>query len=129
VLVVDDDPEVVRTLRSCLEEEGLAVLSASTAALGASLASDRLPDVIVLDLLLPDRSGLDLLQDLKRHPATERIPVLVLAARGDESDARRGLDLGANRYVSKPFDVRALVAEVRRHVGAQAADGPRRASL
>jgi signal transduction histidine kinase/DNA-binding response OmpR family regulator len=250
VLVVDDDPEVVRLVRGYLEDDGLAVLTASTAAEGASLAADRHPDVILLDLLLPDQSGLELLQVLKRDAATARIPVLVvsimndsvkgltmgaadylvkpvergpmvaavrrlldggareplvlvvddehdtaelirdtlrteglrtqvahhgrqaleliarrrpdlvildimmpemsgfevlealardedtagipvlvLTARGDENDARRGLELGARRYMSKPFDVRALIAEVRRHLGPDAQEGRRRASL
>jgi DNA-binding response OmpR family regulator len=250
VLVVDDDPEVVRLVRGYLEDEGLAVLSASTAAEGAAVAADRHPDVILLDLLLPDQSGLELLQKLKRDPSTARIPVLVvsimndtvkgltmgaadylvkpveraamvaavrrlldggareptvlvvddehdtaelirdtlrteglrtqvahhgrqaleliarkkpdlvildimmpemsgfevlealgrdqgtagipvlvLTARGDENDARRGLELGARRYMSKPFDVRALIAEVRRHLRPQGQENHRRASL
>ena len=94
VLVVDDDAEVVRTIRSYLEEEGLAVLSASTGAEGAALAADRHPDLILLDLLLPDQSGLELLQALKRDAATARIPVLVISIM---NDAVKGLTHGRGR--------------------------------
>jgi DNA-binding response OmpR family regulator/two-component sensor histidine kinase len=111
VLVVDDEPEVVRTLRGYLEGEGLAVLSASTAAEGQAMALDRRPDVILLDLLLPDRSGLDLLQSLKKDAATRSIPVMVVSV---TDDAVRGLTLGAADYLVKPVEGPSVVRSVRR---------------
>jgi signal transduction histidine kinase/DNA-binding response OmpR family regulator len=121
VLVVDDDPEVVRSIRSYLEEEGLVVLSASTGAEGASLAADRHPDIILLDLLLPDQSGLELLQVLKRDPATARIPVLVISIM---NDAVKGLTMGAADYLVKPVDRAAVVSSVSRLLDGQAAREP-----
>jgi len=121
VLVVDDDPEVVRTVRSYLEEEGLAVLSASTGAEGAALAADRHPDVILLDLLLPDQSGLELLQVLKRDPATARIPVLVISIM---NDAVKGLTMGAADYLVKPVDRAAVVKSVKRLLDGQGEHEP-----
>src|SRR6266540_1832485 len=121
VLVVDDDPDMVRTVRSYLEEEGLAVLSASTGAEGASLAADRHPDVILLDLLLPDQSGLELLQVLKRDPATARIPVLVISIM---NDAVKGLTMGAADYLVKPVDRPAVVRAVTRLLGGQGEPEP-----
>jgi signal transduction histidine kinase/DNA-binding response OmpR family regulator len=121
VLIVDDDPEVVRSVRSYLEDEGLAVLSASTAAEGASLAADRHPDVILLDLLLPDQSGLELLQVLKRDRATARIPVLVISIM---NDAVKGLTMGAADYLVKPVDKPAVVSAVRRLLDGQGAHEP-----
>jgi two-component system phosphate regulon response regulator PhoB len=79
--------------------------------------------------MMPEMSGFEVLEALARDENTAGIPVLVLTARGDENDARRGLELGARRYMSKPFDVRALIAEVRRHLGPDAQEGQRRASL
>jgi signal transduction histidine kinase/DNA-binding response OmpR family regulator len=121
VLVVDDDPAVSRTIRSYLEDEGLAVLSASTGAEGASLAADRHPDLILLDLLLPDQSGLELLQVLKREPATARIPVLVISIM---NDAVKGLTMGAADYLVKPVDRAAVVASVRRLLDGQQGHEP-----
>ena len=121
VLVVDDDPDMVRTVRSYLEEEGLAVLSASTGAEGASLAADRHPDVILLDLLLPDQSGLELLQVLKRDPATARIPVLVISIM---NDAVKGLTMGAADYLVKPVDRAAVVRAVQRLLDGQGQPEP-----
>jgi signal transduction histidine kinase/DNA-binding response OmpR family regulator len=116
VLVVDDDPEVVSTIRSYLEDEGLAVLSASTGAEGEALAADRHPDLILLDLLLPDQSGLELLQVLKRDAATARIPVLVISIM---NDAVKGLTMGAADYLVKPVDRAAVVSSVRRLLDGQ----------
>lgn len=111
VLVVDDDPEMVRLLRGCLEDEGLSVLTASTAAEATSLAVDRRPDVILLDLLLPDQSGLELLKVLKSQASTQHIPVMVVSVM---NDALKGLTLGAAEYMVKPVDRGAIVSSVRR---------------
>jgi DNA-binding response OmpR family regulator len=74
------------------------------------------PDLLLLDVMMPRLSGFEVMESMRRNPDLAGIPVVVLTARGDEIDVRRGLALGARRYVSKPFDVQALVGEVRRHV-------------
>jgi signal transduction histidine kinase/CheY-like chemotaxis protein len=118
-LVVDDDEAFVGPLRAHLEAEGWAVLAAGTAADAALLASERRPDAIVLDLLLPDRSGLDLLSSLKADPVTGRTPVVVVSV---VSDAVRSLSLGAAEHLAKPLDPQAVGAALRRV--APAADAP-----
>ncbi|HEY5908216.1 MAG TPA: ATP-binding protein, partial [Vicinamibacteria bacterium] len=100
VLVVDDDDELTRRVSADLTQEGLSVIATASASEGATLAATRRPDVIVLDLLLPDRRGVDLLATLKRDPATRHIPVLTV------SDGAEGA-----------VEVGDLVAEVRRHLG------------
>jgi signal transduction histidine kinase/DNA-binding response OmpR family regulator len=111
VLVVDDDPDVVAFTRASLEREGFAVVSAGTAHEGATMAARRRPDVILLDLLLPDRSGLDLLQSLKADPATRGIPVLVVSV---TQDSIKALSLGAAECLSKPVSSETMVDMVRR---------------
>jgi DNA-binding response OmpR family regulator len=115
VLVVDDDEAFVRAVRAQLEEEGFTVVSGATAAEGALLASERHAEVIVLDLLLPDRSGLDLLSSLKADPATRQVPVVVVSV---VNDAVRSLSLGAAEHLAKPVEPAAVAAAVRRVSGA-----------
>jgi signal transduction histidine kinase/CheY-like chemotaxis protein len=114
VLVVDADDELTRRVSADLTQEGLSVIATASAQEGAAIAAARRPDVIVLDLLLPDRGGLDLLASLKRDPATRHIPVLTVC---DGADGANGVDLGARRAFRQPFEVGELVAEVRRHLG------------
>lgn len=111
VLVVDDDVELTRRVSADLMQEGLAVLTAASAEEGAALAAARHPDVILLDILLPDRSGLDLLASLKREPSTRHIPVLVVSV---VKDAIKALTLGAAEHLVKPVERTALTASVRR---------------
>jgi signal transduction histidine kinase/CheY-like chemotaxis protein len=110
VLVVADDPEIVRAIRSSLEDEGRAVLVASTGPEAAALAVGRHPDLILLDLFLPAQGGLELLQVLRREPATSLIPVVAIA---NTSGTLRGTTLGPAAYLSKPFDQSAVAAAVR----------------
>ena len=111
VLVVDDDLELLRLTKAKLEREGFSVLTAITGEDGIKQAARRRPDVILLDLLLPDKSGLDVLQVLKAEPATRDIPVLVVSI---ASDGIRSLSLGASEWLRKPVESRALVSTVRR---------------
>ncbi|MGH9887961.1 MAG: response regulator, partial [bacterium] len=87
------------------------------------------PDLVILDIMMPEMTGFEVLEALSGDESTARIPVVILTARGDEADVQRGLALGARRYMSKPFDVGALIAEVRRHVGNPETEKTRRASL
>jgi signal transduction histidine kinase/DNA-binding response OmpR family regulator len=118
VIVVDDDEAFVRGVRAQLEEEGWLVAPAATAADGALLAAERPADAIVLDLLLPDRSGLDLLSSLKADPSTRPVPVVVVSV---VNDAVRSLSLGAAEHLAKPVEPAAVAAAVRRVTGASSA--------
>ncbi len=123
VLVVDDERAIQRFLRPSLEENGYAVLEASTAKSALELVVARKPDVILLDLTLPDMDGLDVLKRLREWSSA---PVIVVSARGEESDKIAGLDRGADDYLIKPFGVEELLARIRvaRRHAAQAERDP-----
>ena len=115
ILVIEDDIDIAESLKYNLEREGLPVLVAGTGEDGLSKALDERnsPVLIILDLMLPGMSGLDLCRRLRREPGTRRTPIIILTAKGSESDRVAGLDLGADDYITKPFSVRELMARVR----------------
>lgn len=110
VLVVDDEPEIVRILRDYLERAGFAVLTATDGEGALATARRERPDLVVLDLGLPGRDGLDVARVLRSE---RELPIIMLTARTDEADRVAGLELGADDYVGKPFSPREVVARVR----------------
>ncbi len=110
ILLVDDNPEILRIARDVLEHSGFATLSATTGEGALQLVATRRPDLLVLDLGLPDIDGLDVARRL--HRAGD-LPIIMLTARADEADTLIGLELGADDYLTKPFSPRELVARVR----------------
>jgi DNA-binding response OmpR family regulator len=122
VLVVDDAPDILRITRDYFEHAGFAVLTATSGESALQLARTRAPDAIVLDLGLPGLDGLDVTRQLRRQ---SNVPLIMLTARGDESDKLVGLELGADDYLTKPFSPKELVARVRAVLRrAQAAAAP-----
>ena len=113
VLVVDDAPDIVRLVRDYLEHAGFSVLAASNGMDALRIARTERPDLIVLDLGLPGRDGLDVTRELRRDSAVASVPIVMLTARADESDKLVGLELGADDYVTKPFSAKELVSRVR----------------
>ena len=124
-VVVEDEPQIRRFVRTALEAEGWQVFEASTVKQGLVEAGTRRPDLIVLDLGLPDGDGVDYLRDLR---GWSTVPVIVLSARSDETDKIAALDAGADDYLTKPFGVGELMARVRvalrRGLGAGDAGSP-----
>ena len=110
VLVVEDEQSISAPLAEALEREGFAPTVARTAHDAVELARDVDPDVVLLDLMLPDGSGLDVCRELRR---SSRVPIIMLTARGDEADRVVGLELGADDYVTKPFSAREVAARIR----------------
>ena len=110
VLVVDDEPQIVQLVRDYLEHGGFAVLTAADGPTALRIARTQRPDLVVLDLGLPGLDGLDVTRSLRRDGA---VPIIMLTARGDESDKLVGLELGADDYLTKPFSPKELVARVR----------------
>jgi two-component system KDP operon response regulator KdpE len=118
ILVVEDEPQMRRFLRTSLRAHGYQVVEAATAREGLAQAAGRTPDVVLLDLGLPDAEGLDVARTLR---ARGRTPIVVLSARGREQDKVAALDLGADDYLTKPFGLGELLARLRvalRHAGA-----------
>ena len=111
VLVVEDDPGILRTVADNLRFEQYEVITATDGETGYVLHQREQPDLIVLDLMLPRMSGLELCRKLRTEDV--QVPVLMLTARGQEADRVRGLDLGGDDYVTKPFSVPELMARVR----------------
>ena len=127
VLVIDDEPQIRRVVRHALEEDGARVLEAASGREGADLAAAERPDLVVLDLGLPDGPGLDVCRDIR---AWSSVPVLVLSARHSDAEKAALLDAGADDYVTKPFspvELRARVrAQLRRAQMGAATDGEAR---
>ncbi len=115
VLVVDDDPVIQQLVVMNLELEGHEVLRASTGPEAIDTARSEAPQVVVLDVMLPEVDGFEVCQALGTDEATRDIPVVLLSARALHSDVQRGYDAGAVEYVTKPFDPLDLVAVVERH--------------
>jgi len=111
ILLVEDDPALALGLRDTLEFEGFKVLHAERGSDGLSLAQQTKPDCIILDLMLPDMNGYQICEQLRRTDSA--VPIMMLTARGQEADKIRGLDAGADDYVTKPFSVGELVARLR----------------
>src|SRR5713101_8364928 len=110
ILVVDDEPQIVRLVRDYLEHGGFKVLTAADGQTALRTASTQHPDLVVLDLGLPGIDGLDVARSLRRNGV---VPIIMLTARADESDKLVGLELGADDYLTKPFSPKELVARVR----------------
>lgn len=113
ILIIEDDPPIRRFLRSALEAEGMTVQDADTGRRGLTVAAARRPDLIILDLGLPDMEGLDVIRELR---AWARIPILILSAHSRELEKVAALDAGADDYLTKPFGVPELLARVRAHL-------------
>jgi two-component system KDP operon response regulator KdpE len=110
ILIVDDEPAIRRFLNSALVADGYGVLQADTARAAMDSISRDKPDLVILDLGLPDRDGQDLLREIR---ASSQVPVIVLTVRDDEAGKVRALDSGADDYVTKPFGIEELLARVR----------------
>ena len=113
VLVVEDETALQQLLAYNLERAGFAVGQAMDGDAARAMIAERLPDLIILDWMLPWISGLELCRQLRRRPATAQVPIIMLTARTEEADRLRGLDTGADDYVTKPFSVDELIARVR----------------
>jgi len=111
ILVIEDEPHIVMGLRDSLEFEGFRVLAAGKGKEGVALAKTENPDAVILDLMLPDINGYAVCEELRRWNAF--VPIVMLTARSQESDKIRGLDAGADDYVTKPFSVNELIARMR----------------
>lgn len=113
VLTVEDDPAVREMLAMALRRGGFEVEAVADAQQARVALADRRPHLMLLDWMLPGMSGIELAREIKRHPALRELPVIMLTARGEEEDRVRGLEVGADDYVTKPFSPRELIARIK----------------
>ena len=113
LLLIEDDPDIVELVQYNLEREGFRVQSARDGERGLQEASASHPSLILLDLMLPGMEGLEVCRALRQNRATKRIPLVMLTAKGEETDIVLGLEMGADDYVTKPFSPKELAARVR----------------
>ncbi|GIW40577.1 MAG: hypothetical protein KatS3mg076_1154 [Candidatus Binatia bacterium] len=117
VLVVDDNPDAVLIVRSTLESHGYAVSAADSARTALELVESDPPDVVLLDVMMPDMSGIEMLEILKSSPRTGAIPVILLTAKSQDEDLLTGYQVGADYYITKPFTARQLLYGVQLVLG------------
>ncbi len=113
VLIVEDEPAIAELMQFHLEREGLAAKVVPSGRLGLEVARHDPPDLVLLDLMLPDLGGMEVCRRLRQHDATRKTPIIMVTAKGEESDVVAGIELGADDYVTKPFSPRVLLARVR----------------
>ena len=114
ILIVDDEEDVLELVRFNLDKNGYTVQTASTGEEALVKVNAHVPDLMILDLMLPGVDGLGVCKKLKSNPKTEHLPIIMLTAKGEEADIVTGLELGADDYVTKPFSPKVLIARVRR---------------
>lgn len=113
ILIIEDDRDIVELVRYNLTNEGYEVQVSSDGLSGLAQLRKSLPDLLILDLMLPKMPGLEICKEVRRDPSLNRLPILMLTARGEEADRVIGLEMGADDYVTKPFSPRELVARVK----------------
>jgi two-component system phosphate regulon response regulator PhoB len=113
ILIIEDEEDIRELVKYNLQREGFSVLEADTGEKGLQLIQRTVPDLILLDLMLPGKDGLEICRLLKREERTRHIPVVMMTARGEESDIVTGLEMGAEDYVVKPFSPKVLVARAK----------------
>jgi two-component system phosphate regulon response regulator PhoB len=113
VLIIEDEEDIRELVKYNLQRENFGVLEAESGEQGLDLVGRTVPDLILLDLMLPGKDGLEICRLLKRNSGTQQIPVIMMTARGEESDVITGLELGADDYIIKPFSPKVLGARIR----------------
>lgn len=120
IMLIEDDADLYALLKYNLEKEGFQLVGAQTGKGAVDLCRREKPDLVILDIMLPDSDGLDICKGIRSHPELAHIPVIFLTARASETDRIVGLELGANDYIVKPFFVRELIARIKIQFRAQA---------
>jgi len=119
VLIAEDDPSIVLSLEFLLSQAGYEVRTATNGADALALAEAQLPDLLVLDIMLPAMNGFEICRSLRAHPASSGLRILILTARGRGHEVTRGLALGADAYLTKPFATRELLRVVNQLLGVE----------
>ena len=117
ILIVEDDPAMLRGLKDNFEFKGYRVLTAADGEAGLNAALDKKPDLILLDIMLPKINGYEVCSELKNDPATRDIIIIMLTAKGQESDKIKGLEVGVDEYITKPFSPQDLLDRTKDLLG------------
>lgn len=117
VLIADDEPNIVASLEFLMEQAGFEVMLAANGQEALELVASFRPDLVLLDVMMPVKNGYEVCQHLKGDPATRGVKVILLSAKGRDVEVAKGLELGADAYVTKPFSTRELVAKVKELLG------------
>ncbi|MEM9437424.1 MAG: response regulator [Pseudomonadota bacterium] len=117
VLLIEDEPNIIEAIRFILSRDGWAVDTHSDGATAMAAVARRMPDVIILDAMLPNKSGFEILRDLRDQPDTADVPVLMLTARGQAKDRERAEEAGVSHYMTKPFSNSEVLERVRELIG------------
>ena len=113
ILAVDDENDLLLIVKTALFSEGYDVITASNGPDGIALAQDHKPDLIVLDVMMPEMTGFEVLEQLRQDPTTESIPVIMLTGLSEKDKIRQALDSGINYYIVKPFEFHDLISKVK----------------
>lgn len=114
ILIIDDEPNIVLSLEFLMKREGYEVAVAGDGEGALRAMAERRPDLVILDVMMPKLNGFEVCQRIRAEPALRGVRVLMLTAKGRETEMKKGLELGADAYVTKPFSTKELVAEIRR---------------
>jgi DNA-binding response OmpR family regulator len=117
ILIIDDEPNIVLSLEFLMKREGFEVAVAGDGESALRSMAERRPDLVILDVMMPKLNGFEVCQRIRAEPAFHGVRVLMLSARGRETEMKKGLELGADAYVTKPFSTKDLVVEIRRLLG------------
>ncbi len=113
ILIVDDEPNIVISLEFLMKREGFEVEIAADGEVALQALAEKIPDLVVLDVMLPKMNGFDVCQQIRADPRWQGIKILMLTARGRDTEVAKGLRLGADVYVTKPFSTKDLVAQIK----------------
>ncbi|MEM6618968.1 MAG: response regulator transcription factor [Pseudomonadota bacterium] len=114
ILLIEDEPHIAEALSFLLSREGLSVSTHATGSDAAEVAANARPDLVILDAMLPGKSGFDILRELREAPATQALPVMMLTAKGQDKDRSQAQAAGVSLFMTKPFSNEEIVANVKR---------------
>jgi DNA-binding response OmpR family regulator len=118
ILIVDDEPNIVVSLEFLMKREGFETIVAGDGEAALAAIADRSPDLVILDVMLPKMNGFEVCQRIRSDPHRQGIKILMLTAKGRDTEVAKGIGLGADAYVTKPFSTKDLVAQIKQMLGA-----------
>jgi DNA-binding response OmpR family regulator len=118
ILIVDDEPNIVVSLEFLMKREGFETIVAGDGEAALAAVADRSPDLVVLDVMLPKMNGFEVCQRIRSDPRRQGLKILMLTAKGRDTEVAKGIGLGADAYVTKPFSTKDLVAQIKQRLGA-----------